>query len=148
MYCLFARNHRRLARVVLRRLVKETIRLTELLLAVLIDGHEAMRSRRALPTVRSGSGSGKAAGGESEQHQRQRAPQATAPSRSGSGHVFSHVVPPEFQRRVIDSIRKEDTRTLLDSIENVSMCSVIVIDSTSLRVHIRILISEHVCRDV
>ena len=44
----------------------------ELLLAVLIDGHEAMGSRRALLTVRSGSGS--AAGGVSEQHQRQRAP--------------------------------------------------------------------------
>ena len=83
--------------------------------------------RRALPTVRSGSGS--AAGGESEQHQhqRQRAPQATAPSRSASGHVSSQVVPPEFQRRIIDSIRNEDTRTLLDSIENGCMCSVIVI---------------------
>ena len=103
--------------------MKETIRLTELLLAVLIDGHEAMRSRRALPTVRSGS----AAGGESEQHQRQRqrAPHATTPSRSG--HVSAHVVPPEFQRRIIDSIRNEDTRTLLDSIENGCMCAVIVI---------------------
>ena len=93
-----------------------TIWLTELLLEVLIDGHEAMRSRHALPMVRSGSGS--AAGGESEQHQRQRqrAPQATALSRSGSGHVSSQVVPPEFQRRIIDSIRNKDTRTLLDSI--------------------------------
>ena len=93
---------------------------------MLIDGHEAMRSRRA-PTVRSGSGS--AAGGESEQHQRQRqrASQATAPSRSGSGHVSAHVVPPEFQRRIIDSIRNNDTRTLLDSIENSCMCSVIVL---------------------
>ena len=88
---------------------------------MLIDGHDAMRSRRALPTVRSGSGS--AAGGESEQHQRQRAPQATAPSRSGSGHVSSHVVPPEFQRHIIDSIRNKDTRTLLDSIENGCMIS-------------------------
>ena len=90
-----------------------------------------MRSRRALPTVRSGSGSGSgsAAGGESEQHQRQRqrSPQTTAPSRSGSGHVSAHVAPPEFQRRIIDSIRNEDTRTLLDSIENGCMCSVIVI---------------------
>ena len=94
---------------------------------MLIDGHEAIRSRRALPTVRSGSGSGSAAGGEFEQHQRQRAPQATAPSRSGSGHVSAHVVPPEFQRRIIDSIRNKDTRTLLDSIENGCMCSVIVL---------------------
>ena len=94
---------------------------------MLIDGHDAMRSPRALPTVRSGSGS--AAGGESEQHQgqRQRAPQATAPSRSGSGHVSTHVVPPEFQRHIIDSIRNKDTRTLLDSIENGFMCSVIVL---------------------
>ena len=92
---------------------------------MLIDGHETMRSRRALPTVRSGSGS--AAGGEFEQHQRQRAPQATAPSRSGSGQVSAHVVPPEFQRRIIDSIRNEDTRTLLFSIENGCMCSVIVL---------------------
>ena len=106
------------------RVVKETIRLTELLLAVLIDGHEAMRSRRALPTVRSGSAPA-AAGGESEQRKRQRAPQATAPSRGG--HVSAHVVPPEFQRRIIDSIRNKDTRTLLDSIENGCMCSVVVV---------------------
>ena len=92
---------------------------------MLIDGHEAMRSRRALPTVRSDSGSGSAAGGESEQHQRQRqrAPQATAPSHSGSGHVSSHVVP--FQRPIIDSIRNEDTRTLLDSIENGCMFNLV-----------------------
>ena len=112
--------------------MKETIRLTELLLAVLIDGHEAMRSRRALPTVRSGSAPA-AAGGESEQQQqqqqrqRQRAPQATAASRSSSGHVSAQVVPPEFQRRIIDSIRNKDTRTLLVSIENGCMCFVIVI---------------------
>ena len=97
---------------------------------MLIDGHEAIRSPRALPTVRSGSGS--AAGGKSEQHQRQRqrAPQATAPSRSGSGHVSAHVVPPEFQRCIIDSIRNEDTRTLLDSIENGCMCSAVMEKNT------------------
>ena len=91
---------------------------------MLIDGHEAMRSRCALPTAQL-SGSGSAAGGESEQHQRQRqrAPQATTPSRSGSGHVSSQVVSPEFQRRIIDSIRNKDTRTLLDSIENGCMLS-------------------------
>ena len=116
-----------------RRVVKETIRLTELLLAVLIDGHEAMRSRRALPTMRSGtapgsgtgaasgaaSGSAPGAGAEQLQRQRQRttAPQGTAASR-GAVHVSAHVVPPEFQRRIIDSIRNKDTRTLLDSIEN------------------------------
>ena len=119
--CDFVRNDRFAVAVIifsspvhLHSVVKETIRLTELLLAVLIDGHAAMRSRRALPTLHSGSARA-AAGGESAAPT--RAPQAAAvPSRSGGGS--SRNVPPEFQRRIIDAIRNKDTHTLLDSIEN------------------------------
>lgn len=98
------------------RVVKETIRLTELLLAVLIDGHEAMRSRRALPTVHSGSAPARRGGESAASGSGRSQAQAAAPTRGGSGSARN--VPPEFQRRIIDAIRNKDTRTLLDSIEN------------------------------